>query len=119
MKNILSFRIKYKILLFLQKFKSFHYFEHCKIDITKKQAYVFLAADYGNLGDVAITYAQTKFLEDNANFQVIEIPISKSLEGLWFVKKYIKKGDIVTTVGGGNLGDLYDLFKHLPHLVAK
>jgi len=63
--NFLNFRIKYRILLFLQKFKPLKYFKNTKIDGTKKQVYIFLAADYGNLGDVAITYAQTKFLKEH------------------------------------------------------
>lgn len=117
-KQLVSFRIKYRIRLFLYQFKSTAYFDRKILDITRNQAYIFLAADYGNLGDVAITYAQTKYLEENTNFQVIEIPISKSLEGLWFVKKYIKKGDVVTTVGGGNLGDLYDQIEFIRQLVV-
>lgn len=119
--NILNFRTKYSILLFLQRFKPFEYFKNVPRDKNKKHAYIFLAADYGNLGDVAITYAQTKFLKDNLgnDFEVIEIPISKSLEGLNFVKKNIKPGDIVTSVGGGNLGDLYDQIEYIRQLAVK
>jgi len=118
-KKLLSFRSKYSILLSIQKFKPLDYFKEVKIDKDKNQAYIFLAADYGNLGDVAITYAQTKFLKEFSNRQVIEIPISKSLEGLWFVKKNIKKGDIVTTVGGGNMGDLYDQIEYIRQLTIR
>src|SRR5690606_38406975 len=112
----LSFRKKYTFFLFLQKFKSYQYFKNTQLDTSKNQAYIFLAADYGNLGDVAITYAQTKFLKEHSDYQVIEIPISESLEGLWSVKKNIKKGDIVTTVGGGNMGDLYDQIEFIRQL---
>lgn len=119
MKNLLSFRLKYSVLLFLQRFKSLKYFKNTKIDESKNQAYIFLAADYGNLGDVAITYAQTRFLEKNTDYQVIEIPISQSLEGLWFVKKHIKPGDLVTTVGGGNMGDLYEQIEFIRQLTFK
>lgn len=100
----------------LQKLKGYPYFSSIKLDKNRHQVYIFLAADYGNLGDVAITYAQTKFLEKYANRQVVEIPISKSLEGLWFVKANIKEGDIVTTVGGGNMGDLYDQIEYIRQL---
>lgn len=117
--KLLSFRTKYSLLLFLQQFKSFRYFKNTTIDSSKKRAYIFLAADYGNLGDVAITYAQTKFLQNNTDYQVIEIPISQSLEGLWFVKKNIKAGDVVTTVGGGNLGDLYDQIEFIRQLTVQ
>lgn len=118
-KNLLSFRLKYYILLQIQRFKSIKPFSNQIIDKNRNQIYIFLAADYGNLGDVAITYAQTKFLNENSGFQVIEIPISQSLEGLWFVRRHIKKGDIVTTVGGGNLGDLYDQIEYIRQLVVR
>ncbi|WP_026452208.1 polysaccharide pyruvyl transferase family protein [Aequorivita capsosiphonis] len=119
--SILNFRTKYSILLFLQGFKSFDYFKNIAVNKNKKHAYIFLAADYGNLGDVAITYAQTRFLRDNLGdeFEVIEIPISQSLEGLHFVKKNIKPGDIVTSVGGGNLGDMYDQIEYIRQLAVK
>lgn len=118
-RKYLGFRLKYRILLLLQYFKPANYFKQVKPDHTRNQAYVFLAADYGNLGDVAITYAQKKFLEEYSHFQVIEVPISKSLEGLWFVKKNIKKGDVVTTVGGGNMGDLYDQIEYIRQLTIQ
>lgn len=118
-KKIVSFRLKYYFLLMRQRFKSFQYFSSTKLDPNRNKVYIFLAADYGNLGDVAITYAQKKFLEKHAHRQVVEIPISQSIEGLWFVKKNIKKGDIVTTVGGGNMGDLYDQIEFIRQLVIK
>ncbi len=117
--KVLSFRKKYRILLFLQKFRTNLHFDSTIIDSKRNQAYIFLAADYGNLGDVAITYAQTKFLQQNTKYQVIEIPISKSLEGLHFVRKHIKEADIITTVGGGNLGDLYDQIEFIRQLVVQ
>ncbi|MGO2103517.1 MAG: polysaccharide pyruvyl transferase family protein [Psychroflexus halocasei] len=120
-KKLFGFRTKYKVRLLLQQFKSLDYFKKTNLDESKKHAFIFLAADYGNLGDVAITYAQTKFLTENLNddFEVIEIPISKSLEGFYFVKKNLKPEDIITTVGGGNLGDMYDQIEYIRQLVVK
>lgn len=120
-KKLIGFRTKYQVKLYLQQFKPFSYFQNTHLDNNKKHAFIFLAADYGNLGDVAITYAQTKFLNDNLgnDFDVIEIPISKSLEGLHFVRKHIKKGDLVTTVGGGNLGDMYDQIEFIRQLAVR
>lgn len=120
LKKLVNFRIKYRIRLFFQKFKPLDYFKGTQLSENKKYAFIFLAADYGNLGDVAITYAQTKFLRENlrADFKVIEIPISQSLEGLHFVKQNIKPGDIVTSVGGGNLGDLYDQIEFIRQLAV-
>ena len=115
----ISFENKTRILLFLQKFKSQNYFSSLK-DSPAKKAFVFLAADYGNLGDVAITYAQTQFLKDALQgYKVIDVPISKTLEGIYTIKKTIKNSDIITTVGGGNFGDLYDQIEFYRQLVVE
>ncbi len=118
LRNILSFRKKYYLLLQLQRFKSFAFFKNSSLKAEKKYAFLFLAADYGNLGDVAITYAQTKFLKKHG-YEVFEIPISESLEGIHFVKKHITPKDLVTTVGGGNIGDLYDQIEYIRQLVFR
>jgi pyruvyl transferase EpsI len=118
--KFLNFRTKYRLLLWLQQFKKPVFFKPNSINPAKNHAFIFLAADYGNLGDVAITYAQTLFLEEHLpDHQVIEIPISKSLEGLWFVKRNIKKNDLVTTVGGGNLGEMYVQIEFIRQLVVR
>lgn len=115
----ISFENKSRILLFFQKFKNQNSFSSLK-DNTNKKAYVFLAADYGNLGDVAITYAQTQFLKNTLQgFDIIDVPISKTLEGIVSIKKEIKSNDIVTTVGGGNFGDLYDQIEFYRQLVVE
>lgn len=86
----------------------------------REKCYFFLAADYGNLGDVAITYAQTKFLSERFNnAEIIDIPISKTFAGIKAVKRIIRKDDIVTIVGGGNMGDMYDDIEFLRQLVIK
>ncbi|WP_209390152.1 polysaccharide pyruvyl transferase family protein [Chryseobacterium sp. RR2-3-20] len=103
----------------MQKFKSRGFLSDIKNDGEKK-VFIFLAADYGNLGDVAITYAQTEFLKKVLKeYRVIEIPISKTLDGICAIKKIIASGDILTTVGGGNLGDLYDQIEFYRQLVAE
>lgn len=74
----------------------------------KKKCIVFLAADYGNLGDVAITYAQEKFLKENyPGFEIIDVPISKTLSHLKALRQICTPEDIITVVGGGNMSDLY------------
>ena len=115
--KFLSFESKTRILLFLQKFKKNTFFE-TQLQSSKKKAFVFLAADYGNLGDVAITYAQTKFLQDALpEFEVVDVPISKTLIGITEIKKTIQPHDIITTVGGGNFGDLYDQIEFYRQLI--
>lgn len=74
----------------------------------KQKCIVCLAADYGNLGDVAITYAQTKFLQSRfPNYEIVDFPISKTLFNLKALKSICSPDDIITIVGGGNMGDMY------------
>lgn len=116
-KSLISHKIKIKGILFRLKFKSNSYFNF-KIPSVKKRIFIFLAADYGNLGDVAITYAQHKFLSATfSDYTTTEIPISQTLAGLEYVKRIIKKDDIITTVGGGNMGDLYEQIENYRQLV--
>ena len=83
--------------------------EYRNIRKNTKKIIVALAADYGNLGDVAITYAQLEFLKNNfKDYKIIELPISKTYQNLKSLKSKISPNDIITTVGGGNMGDLYE-----------
>lgn len=91
-----------------------------KFNSKTKRIFIFLAADYGNLGDVAITYAQHKFLSHTyPEHQVIEIPISRTLKGIVQLKNVIQTEDIITTVGGGNTGDMYHQIEHFRQLVIQ
>lgn len=91
-----------------------------KVPSGDHRIFIFLAADYGNLGDVAITYAQHKFLSQTfPEYQVTEIPISNTIEGVVFVKRIINKDDIITTVGGGNMGDMYPQIEFSRQLVME
>ena len=119
LKGLISHKSKVKLLLFRLKFKSNSYFNF-KIPTSKKRIFIFLAADYGNLGDVAITYAQHKFLSNTfSDYTTTEIPISQSLMGLEYVRRIITKDDIITTVGGGNMGDLYEHIENFRQLVIE
>lgn len=118
LKQYIPFHLKYKLHLYRAKFGKTEFFDTYQVDYNRKKTFLFLAADYGNLGDVAITYAQTKFLEEQG-YQVIEIPISKTAEGICWVKKHIQPTDFLTLVGGGNMGDLYEQIEALRQLVIK
>lgn len=84
----------------------------------KNNIFLFLGADYGNIGDVAITYAQLKFLKKYyQDYNVIEIPISRTYAGIKAVKNVIKKEDFIVLIGGGNTSDLYDDIEWLRQLV--
>lgn len=74
----------------------------------KKKCIVCLAADYGNLGDVAITYAQEQYLGQMfPGYEIVDFPISQTIRNLKALKAVCSDDDIITIVGGGNMGDLY------------
>ena len=62
--------------------------EYSQFDNDKQKIIVALAADYGNLGDVAITYAQTKFFKEQfPESEIIDFPISKTFTKMKSLKK--------------------------------
>ena len=74
----------------------------------QKNIFLFMAADYGNLGDCAITYAQKSMLKKIfTRHTIIEIPISKTYKLMKELKKKVNNDDLITIIGGGNNGDLY------------
>lgn len=84
------------------------------------RCFVFLAADYGNLGDVAITYAQEKFLKEKfPDYEIVDVPISRTLTAIRSIKRQVRHDDIVTIVGGGNMGDMYHDIEMLRLMVVK
>lgn len=79
-----------------------------KVDSYKKNIFVFLAGFYQNLGDMALTYSQTAFLQKlypDAN--VVAIPSTSTYESIKTLKRVISKDDIITIIGGGNMDDMY------------
>lgn len=92
-----------------------------KIEGLKKEenkVFVFLAADYPNLGDIAITYAQVEFLRKcYPSYKVVEIPADKTLLLMKGVKENINENDIITIVGGGNMGNVYEYYEELRRTV--
>ena len=84
------------------------------------RAFIFLAADYGNIGDLAITSAQTLFLVEHANFDhVVRIPISRTTTLIHSIRQKINPDDLITIVGGGNMGLLYSDIEDLRQLVIR
>ncbi len=79
------------------------------IDNSVKNVYVFCAADYGNIGDIAITFAQKEFIKRNLpEYNIVEIPTFKVNSLIYFLKRTIKKDDIITIIGGGNMTNRYE-----------
>ena len=84
------------------------------------RAFVFLAADYGNIGDLAITAAQRGFIAQALpDHQLVPVPISTTREVIRSIRKQIASGDLVTIVGGGNMGSLYPDIEELRQLVIR
>ncbi|TCB46544.1 hypothetical protein E0H83_06715 [Acinetobacter terrestris] len=106
-------------LKFKQNVHSFLYKEKVELP-NKKRAFIFLAADYGNIGDLAISSAQKRFLEENlADYEVFPVPISKTRLWLGSIKKQVTSEDIITIIGGGNMGSLYPDIEDLRQLVIR
>lgn len=84
-----------------------------------KKCYIMMAADYGNLGDIAITIAQKKFIEENlSEYNVIEVPLDKVYAWANDIRKKLNSDDIITIIGGGNSGDVYDSFEKARQFIA-
>lgn len=84
------------------------------------RAFVLLAADYGNIGDLAITAAQRNFIAQAAKgHHVIPVPISATRELIRSLRKQVVSGDLVTIIGGGNMGSLYPDIEELRQLVIR
>lgn len=87
---------------------------------TGARCYIFLAADYGNLGDVAITLSQRKFLSlMYRDYEVVEVNAAETLRKIPEIKRNLLVEDIITVVGGGNMGDMYGDIELLRLLVVK
>jgi pyruvyl transferase EpsI len=86
----------------------------------RPHVFVALAADYGNVGDLAITHAQVHFLSKAFPEAVVEpLPISRTLPAIKQLKRTIGEHDVVTLIGGGNTGDLYDDIQYLRELFVR
>ncbi|QOD13351.1 polysaccharide pyruvyl transferase family protein [Psychrobacter sp. 28M-43] len=85
---------------------------------SSNRCFIFLAADYGNIGDIAISYAQKQYLQHvMTNYEVVSVPISQTRLVLNSIKQRIQQRDIVTIIGGGNMGSSYPDIEELRQLV--
>ena len=112
-----------------------HYLKYCIKDIVlwyiyckdnkykkidKQRVWIFLGADYGNLGDVAITLFQERFLREwYPEAKIVTVPISETISAIPNIKRVIGKRDVVTLIGGGNISDLYEDIEFLRQLVIR
>lgn len=78
--------------------------------LSDKVAFVMLAAKYNNLGDIAITKAQIDFLQKALpnDYEIIVIPVEETFNVFLSMKQIVNSNTIITLIGGGNTGSLYD-----------
>lgn len=73
-----------------------------------KIIYLLATENYGNLGDHHIAKSEINFIKKYIeNVYVEEIPASEIFHRLQYMKKYIRKNDLVCLPGGGNIGNQY------------
>ncbi|QLE02795.1 polysaccharide pyruvyl transferase family protein [Galbibacter sp. BG1] len=116
LKKLIPLSYKEKTILYREAITNQNY-KHLK---NTKKVFVFMAADYKNIGDAAITYAQVAMLRTCfPKHEVIEIPLKKSFTDLLAIKKVINPEDIITTIGGGNMGDTYYGLERIRQQIVK
>lgn len=102
--------------------RGFHllvYSRHMKLPPAPR-TFLFLGADYGNIGDLGITVAQRHFLTHSLSArQVVMVPISITIEVIHSIRRQIAPEDLITIVGGGNMGSLYSDIEELRQLVIR
>ena len=75
------------------------------IQKNEKKVWIALAPDYANMGDVA---AQKTILEKAyPNRTLVEFPMFDFFKYKDKIKKLINDEDIITIIGGGNMGNVY------------
>lgn len=75
-----------------------------------KKVFVALSANYGNIGDIGITIAQMQMIKDiYPDRKILEIPAINFYDYVELMKPIVNDDDIITLIGGGNMGNLYPL----------
>lgn len=91
-----------------------------KIDDKRKYIVVFFAADYNNIGDVAITIAQCNYLRAQfPDCTLIKVPVDNTFDYIKPLLKIDKENLLVTLIGGGNNSDLYEFIEAPRRFVLK
>lgn len=112
-KSKIPFWMKFRIKTIIQK-------DNKKYSRSDKKIFVFLAANYGNLGDVLITDAQEKFLKDVfPDHLVYKIYVDRLEYEFKSILKNKNKDDICVIAGGGNLGNKYEQLEYQREFVIK
>lgn len=85
-----------------------------KFSKNQKCIYYIGSEEFGNLGDGQIAEAIKKFCDYYfKDYHFIELTISEFPRVKVYLKKYIKKQDLIFLTGGGNLGDAYPIAENV------
>jgi len=105
------------------KYNMYYYFgknHSSQFNVNTSKVFIMLAGDYGNLGDIAITEAQKQFIQKNLEgYEIIPVYLNNTLKMIKTIKNIIKPNDIITIIGGGNMGDLYEGYENLRRNLIK
>lgn len=86
----------------------------------KKRVWFLDAPAYGNLGDQAIAYAINRFCKSTLpSFEIVEFQEESVIQYLSWLKKNVKKDDIIVLQGGGNLGNLYPRYEFVRRTIIR
>lgn len=117
-----NFKERFKLQYYELKALKIAYTKKETINVTRnKLAFVMLAANYDNLGDIAITKAQQEFLQRvlPKDYEIVVIPHDKTFNVYLSMKKLINKDTIITLIGGGNSGTLYEFIEWPRRFILK
>lgn len=77
-------------------------------DKTQRSIFVIGTHDYGNIGDLAITYAETAFLNEHFTDTPVFVISRVTLLANWQrIVSTITDNDVIVLHGGGNMGDIW------------
>lgn len=86
----------------------------------RKKVVITLAGFYQNLGDMALTLAQKRFIEDTLpGYDVLLLPSLNTYTHMRALKSVIGPEDIITINGGGNMDDVYLSLENARRFVVK
>lgn len=105
-KKILPESVKIRIKLLFISAEQQKWVEAVSND--KRNVFVFLCGFYQNLGDLAITFSQIRLLkEEFPDANIVPVPSVETYSAVKTIRRYIRKNDLITILGGGNMDDTY------------
>ncbi|WP_158587443.1 polysaccharide pyruvyl transferase family protein [Neobacillus notoginsengisoli] len=118
LQSILAQKIPFKLKIMSKYFLSDKDF-YPSVAEEEEKIFVAIAADYGNLGDIAITYAQINYLKEQFPYHKIMAIYANDVYLLKRIKSFIRSSDILTIIGGGNMGDAYQVLEDSRRYIIK